>query len=186
MANRQLPSPEVLRQLLRYNPETGRLFWKERRRDMFADDRAFGCWNKRFAGREAFTGTEVSGYRCAKVLSVALKAHRVAWAMHYGEWPIGHIDHINGSRSDNRIANLRLATPAENARNRRLQCNNSSGFKGVSWDAEAKKWKAHIKTGGVKVNLGRFEDRSDAARAYNAAARDAFGDFAWLNQVSGS
>jgi hypothetical protein len=90
-------------------------------------------------------------------------------------------DHVSGDGLDNRRANLRPATKAENARNRPAQSNNTSGYKGVGWDATRGKWRAQIKAPGTPRYLGRFGSAEDAARAYDAAARQAFGAFAWLN-----
>lgn len=90
-------------------------------------------------------------------------------------------DHINGDGLDCRRANLRPSTTAENGRNRGRQSNNTSGFKGVTWCKNAKKWKAQIGTDGGKRHLGIFVEPTDAARAYDAAARSLFGEFACLN-----
>ena len=186
MADKIIPTPEELRQLLHYAPETGVFTWKERARDFCGDDRIRNSWNARYAGQPAFTMSEHQGYKVSRVLTASFKAHRVAWAMHYGAWPVEFIDHINGQRDDNRIVNLRLATKSENAMNRKRQIHNTSGFKGVSWDSScrgSKKWNAYIKVDGIKKNLGRFQCPKEAAAAYNAAAVARFGDFALLNEV---
>ena len=185
MAKRQLPSPEALRQLLRYEAKTGKLFWKDRHEASFTETRLWKRWHTLYSGKEAFLMTSRQGYKEANINGVGMKAHRVAWAMHYGEWPSGWIDHINGVRTDNRIDNLRIASGSENAMNRKLPVNSTSGFKGVSWDKESRKWKAHIKRDGVKRSLGRFHCPREAAEAYNAAAIVAFGEFALLNEISG-
>lgn len=96
-------------------------------------------------------------------------------------WPL--VDHINGDGLDNRRANLRQATHAENMRNRRRAISNRSGYKGVYWVRDRRKWKAQIKAGGRKYELGRFSDASDAARAYNEAAVRLHGEFAALNII---
>jgi hypothetical protein len=98
-------------------------------------------------------------------------------------WPL--TDHRNGNGLDNRRANLREATKSQNAANRGLDRNNTSGFKGVYWNKAERKWQAHIQVDGKKRTLGRFPDPEDAARAYDAAALDAFGEFAWLNFPEG-
>jgi len=92
-------------------------------------------------------------------------------------------DHINGNGLDNRKENLRICSKAENARNVPKYRNNSSGFKGVSWCHEQKKWRAIIGVNGRLVHLGRFTTKEDAARAYNEAAKKHFGEFARLNNV---
>lgn len=101
--------------------------------------------------------------------------------MHYGMWPDRLVDHINGNRQDNRIANLRLATTSENLCNRGKPRNNTSGFKGVSWNTKFQIWQATIKFNGRNKNLGRFASREKAAEAYSKAALQYHGDFANLD-----
>lgn len=87
-------------------------------------------------------------------------------------------DHRNGDGLDNRRANLRRATKAQNNRNRRKTIGYSK-YKGVGWHEN--RWCAQIKVNGKKIHLGRFISEEDAARAYDAAARREFGEFAALN-----
>lgn len=95
--------------------------------------------------------------------------------------PIGmQIDHINGNRLDNRRENLRVCTPKQNARNRSLQAN-SSGYKGVNWDKQMKKWRSKIKIDGKQIFLGLFDNKLDAAKAYDKSAIELFGEFAHPN-----
>ena len=89
------------------------------------------------------------------------------------------IDHINGDRLDNRRCNLRLCTHRQNLRNRKRQDNGSSRYKGVH--KSAGKWRAMIGYDGKLYHLGYFADEEEAARAYNAAATEHFGEFARLN-----
>lgn len=93
------------------------------------------------------------------------------------------IDHVNGNRLDNRRSNLRPATNSENMMNSRKprSAKATSQYKGVSWIASERKWKAAIVLAGKYKNLGRFSNEEDAARAYDAAARDLFGMFARTN-----
>lgn len=91
------------------------------------------------------------------------------------------VDHVNGNGLDNRRCNLRPATARENQRNRGLQRNSTSGYKGVCFDKSRRRWLAHIKVNGKFINLGRFDDAIVAAMAYDAAAAEAFGEFARLN-----
>ena len=91
------------------------------------------------------------------------------------------IDHRNGDGLDNRRANLRITTQAQNCANTRIRSNNKSGFKGVSWRADSSAWVAQIKRGEKSHYLGLFSDREDAARAYDAAAVEFFGEFARIN-----
>ena len=170
MAKRQLPSPEVLRQLLRYEPETGKLFWKER-------PEIGPQWNATFAGKEALISVDKDGYLNGAVLTKRLRAHRVAWAMHYGRWPDREIDHINGAKNDNRIENLREATRSENSMNIGARRNNRSGYKGVVWNKASKKWQAGASINGKNTYLGLFDNIEDAAAAYERAARPSHGQF---------
>lgn len=89
------------------------------------------------------------------------------------------VDHINGDGLDNRKENLRVCRREENAKNRKLNCNNISGYKGVR--LEYGKWRAQIKVNGKRVHLGMFAEKMDAAKAYDEAALKYHGEFARLN-----
>lgn len=95
------------------------------------------------------------------------------------------VDHINHNTLDNRRCNLRLATPAQNGQNMRLAKNNTSGYKGVFWDRATNKWRAKIHFNGKCLCLGTYQETIDAAKAYNKAAVEYFGEFAFLNDVGG-
>jgi hypothetical protein len=165
----------TLRQLIRYEPETGKLFWLERPAGMFVDGAYGGAassaktWNKRFAGKEALTTTHNKGHFRGGIFGTNYNAHRVAWALHSGEWPAGQIDHINGNPKDNRIANLRDVSGAENSRNQKLRCTNTSGAMGVHWDAKGKKWRCNIRANGNRIHLGTFTELSEAVAARKSA-----------------
>ena len=181
MASKALPSPEVLRQLLRYEPETGKLFWLPRPREMFDSERIFLSWNAKLAGHEAFTANDGQGYRVGRVHDRLHKAHRVGWCIATGAWPADELDHINGDRSDNRMSNLRQADHGQNLRNRRSNIGSTSQYLGVSWRRDCAKWCATIQVGGRKRHLGVFCDEAEAAEAYDKAAAIHFGQFARLN-----
>jgi hypothetical protein len=92
------------------------------------------------------------------------------------------VDHINGDGLDNRRANLRIATPAQNMQNRRPRRGAASSFKGViRYPSARTPWGSYISRAGKKAFLGAFPSEEAAARAYDAAARELFGEFAWLN-----
>ena len=93
------------------------------------------------------------------------------------------IDHIDGDGLNNCRSNLRVSTTSQNHANRRPNRNNTSGFKGVTWNRRWKKWLAQIEVAGHNYYLGGFDDPCDAARAYNEAALKHFGEFACLNPV---
>lgn len=186
MASKALPPPEVLRQLLRYEPDTGKLFWKERPVSMFTSrrysaERNAAIWNTRFAGKEAFTALISGGYPHGSIFGIQYRAHRVIWTMVRGCEPRDHIDHINGDKADNRIENLREADASENNYNTGLRAHNKSGYKGVIWHHARSNWRAEIRANGHRRNLGYFDTPEAAARAYDEAAREMHGAFARLN-----
>jgi hypothetical protein len=96
------------------------------------------------------------------------------------------VDHRNGNSLDNRSCNLRFADAAQNRANagpNRIKAGKTSRFKGVSWASTKNRWLANIHIDGRTRYLGRYQDETEAARAYNAAALKAWGDFARLNDV---
>lgn len=160
---------EEVRSLLDYDPVTGEFTWKWRN-DYLPQ------WNARYAGRRAGSLTR-DGYCSIRLGGHHHKAHRLAWLHFYGELPSAQIDHINGERSDNRIANLRLATQIQNSANAGIRRANKSGFKGVSWDRGRRKFRAQIRNGITNTHLGRFDTPEEAHAAYVAAALKMHGDF---------
>jgi hypothetical protein len=165
---KELPSPEFLRKLLHYEPDTGRLFWRERARKMFSSDRAFGMWNSRYANKDA-GHVDDKGYVMVKIRPFKIRAHRIAWAMYFDRWPDEEIDHINGYKQDNRIINLRDVSKSKNQRNAAKRKHNTSGHNGVGWNKGRGKWVAYIKRDGKQVHLGLFGDIGDAIAARKAA-----------------
>lgn len=156
---KSLPQIEELRQVIRYDPETGHLFWLHRK-----DVRKH--WNDRFAGGLALNAHN-EGYRSGTINGISCKAHRAAWALYYGEWPHGAIDHINGIKSDNRILNLRVVDCCENNKNKPIPKNNKSGFIGVH--RSGRKWTASIRANKRQIYLGSFDNISLAVAARQAA-----------------
>lgn len=174
MTDTDLPTPETLRKLLSYDPDTGLLTWRRRPIEMFATEQAGKSWNARLCGKPAFTSDHSKGYRQGMIFNKPYLAHRVVYAIYYGTWPTSQIDHINGNRSDNRISNLRSVTNAENARNTKKRSNNTSGYSGVSWDSTEGKWRSSIKAQGKRRHLGYFTDIEDAI-ASRASANIKYG-----------
>lgn len=96
--------------------------------------------------------------------------------------PLGaEVDHRNADGLDNRRANLRLATKAENGRNRSAPSNNTSGYKGVSWNKRHQEWYAHITADKKRKHLGHYDSQESAALAHDRAARELYGEFAKTN-----
>ena len=93
------------------------------------------------------------------------------------------VDHKNLNRLDNRKANLRLCTPAQNSYNANKRSHNKSGYKGVSWVKSRQKYLAQIHIEGKTKNLGRFVVLKEAVKVYNESAKKHYGEFARLNQL---
>jgi hypothetical protein len=161
---------EFVRACFRYDPHTGKLFWKVRATGRKPAD----------IGDEAGGNSHHSGYSRVTVFGRTIMAHRVAWAIHYGSWPEDglDIDHINRITDDNRIANLRLATRSQNLGNAGPNGTpKTSGFKGVGWMAKKGIWRARLGAD----HLGVFETEEAAARAYDIAAKAKWGEYALTN-----
>lgn len=100
------------------------------------------------------------------------KAHRIAWAIFYGNWPCGEIDHIDGNALNNAIENLRDVSKTVNMQNRKKSTmNNSSQRLGVSWHAKDQKWRARITIDGKQKWLGNFDSPDDAFQRYLSEKR---------------
>lgn len=165
---------EIVRELLDYNIETGVLRWRIRdvrwfNSSTFSAKRACNRWNACYAGKIAGTPSG-KGYLVVQIFGKLYRAHRLAWLLVTGAWPDNFVDHKNGNRDDNRWENLRSVTEAENQKNRGMNSNNSSGFKGVSWNKNSRKWQVFIKVGGKNRNLGQFETPEKGHAAYALAA----------------
>jgi hypothetical protein len=158
-------TPEQLRSFLEYDPVTGVLRW-----------RVSEVLGRRKAGSIAGS-LRPTGYLNISINGKNFLAHRAAWAIYFGAWPNGILDHINGQRSDNRIANLRPTTIAQNAANSGPRSNNKAGIKGI-FRTPSGRWKASIRVDGCNVSLGLFDTSLEAGDAYQTAARKVFGEFA--------
>lgn len=96
-------------------------------------------------------------------------------------YPKENVDHKNGNKLDNRLSNLRLCNQSQNTANSPKRKTNVSGYKGVSWNKRYSKWEAYITKDYKHIFLGYFDDRKEAALAYNNRAILEFGDFCKLN-----
>jgi HNH endonuclease/AP2 domain len=112
--------------------------------------------------------------------SVLFGAHRLAFLIHYGYLPYD-VEHKDLNKKNNRINNLRPSTRSQNSANKLLQCNSTSGYKGVSEVVASGKWRAYAKKDGRQIYLGMFATKEEAARAYDKKVLELFGEFARLN-----
>lgn len=150
--------PKDMRKLLRYEPDTGKLYWLPR------DGKK--SWNTRFSGKEAFTATHDKGYKRGAINGISYYAQRVIWAIVHDEIAI-QIDHINGNRTDNRIENLRSVDRTENARNAKEKRTNTSGVTGVS--PHCGKWMVTIGVKSKTKYIGIFSEKNEAIAARKSA-----------------
>jgi hypothetical protein len=121
------------------------------------------------------------GYYACEIRGHKLLVHRLVWLWEHGEWPKGHLDHVDGNPGNNHISNLRLANKSQNGCNRGPQRNNKSGIKGVSWHGQCSKWRASIYLNLRQRHLGLFDRKEDAAAAYRKAAKRLHGKFGRLD-----
>jgi hypothetical protein len=151
--------------VLDYDADTGIFLWKR-------------SISRRVRVGERAGAINTKGYRQITIDGVPYVAHRLVWLITYDKWPTEQLDHINGDRDDNRVANLRQASQTQNKANGGAYRNNTSGYRGVSWHKRRKRWIAHIRVGGKRKSLGYFVTPDAAYTAYLAAAKDEFGEFA--------
>ena len=150
---------EEANELLRYDPETGKLYWKVSR------------GSKAKAGSEAGY-IDATGYRRVTVNRKLYLTHRIAWLLTHGTWPENQIDHIDGDGNNNRLSNLRDVEQTHNQRNAKKRKDNTSGILGVGWHKCSKKWIARIVVDGKRVHLGIFDDIFHAIAVRKQAERD--------------
>lgn len=118
-------------------------------------------------------GSKMShGYIAIRIDGQDYTAHRLVWLYVHGSEPSGYIDHINGDRADNRLANLRDVSQMVNMQNvYAAKSNSKTGLRGVSWHAQRGKYTARIKAGGRYLSLGLHDTPEGAHAAYLEAKR---------------
>lgn len=158
------PPIERVRQILEYEPVTGRLLWR------VTSGRAI-------AGREAGNFDKTIGYRRVPIDGKSILAHHVVWGIVKGVWP-AQLDHTDGDKANNRIENLRESDQRQNLANIGRPRHNTSGKKGVSFHKATGMWQAQINIAKKKKYLGTFSTADEAHAAYLAAAIAEYGEFA--------
>ncbi len=144
---------ERVRELFRYDWESGELYWRTKKSSQCKLDEPAGCVH------------DANGYRSIGVCGKEYLAHRLIWLYHHGYFPETGLDHRDRVSINNRISNLREASKMCNGRNCGNRKNNVSGVKGVSWSKSRKKWGANITVNYKTIGLGRFLNFPDAVKA---------------------
>ncbi len=178
MAYGILPDPAILRQAFDYDPETGVIRFKARPRDWFPNNRAYAAWHGLCPPGKIAGSAAGHGYLTVSFCGKNFYAHHIAWAIHHGEPPAMYLDHINGKRTDNRIANLRLVTAAQNLHNGAVRSDNKLTARGVYYDKQRQSYRVRIRVSQKTIYLGAFKNIQDAKSAYARAAIKYFGEYA--------
>lgn len=126
-------------------------------------------------------GCESNGYRIIRINGKYIYMHQAIYLLFHGYIP-KIIDHVDNNRKNSKIENLREATKAQNAWNAKLNCRNTSGVRGVSWNKQTKKWRAALMVNGKSLHLGRFSDIQDAENAVKLARKQHYGNYSLIEQ----
>jgi hypothetical protein len=160
-------SQAQLKEVLEYNPDTG----------LFTRIKSIGSSNRK-VGNVAGYKKDV-GYITIKINRKLYKAHRLAYLYMTGKFPENSIDHINHIKHDNRWINLRDATNSQNHANQVKPKNNTSGYKGVCWNKQDKKWRAKIEYMYKDIHIGYYTTAEEASEAYKKKATELNGEFSY-------
>jgi len=166
MRIRPIPEVQYLRECFEYSSQGGSLVWNRRPLSHFQTERGMKVFNSKCAEKEA--GCEERGYRKVRIGGQNYLVHQVVFALAHGRWA-DMIDHIDGNGLNNRLDNLREATPYMNQRNAALGRNSSSGLKCVSWHKGISKWVAYVGEGGALERLGSHQTLFEAAAVRKSA-----------------
>lgn len=139
---------------------------------------------RRISVKGSHVGTKIGtvkpkGYKVAVVDTKIYRVHHLVWIFHHGK-KVKELDHINRDRGDNRIENLRPCTHSQNMGNIGPM---KHKYKGITFCKATRKWRAQLSTKNFHNCLGRYDTMEEAALAYNKAAKEYFGEFAYLNDV---
>ena len=145
-----------MKDFFKYDPSTGHILRLQTKCRSGPVGSVVGCVNKH-------------GYLVVRFKGITYRAHRVAWFLHFGVWPKSNIDHINGVRVDNRLINLREATPRENQQN--LNCHREGHLPGTTRIKD--RWQSQVEIDGKSFYLGRYSTQQEAHAAYLSALREA-------------
>lgn len=157
-------SLDRLKEILDYNPLTGIFIWK------------ISTSNRIKVGQIAGSLRQ-NGYYYIGINGKSYKSCRLAWVYVKGYWPKLQIDHCDKIKTNDKIDNLREASSLNQGANQYKRPNNISGYKGVTWHKNSKKWKAQIKRNRINKHLGLFVTKEEAYEAYCFAAKAFDGDF---------
>ncbi len=148
---------------LEYDKENGELKWKPRKSSR---------WNARHSGTKAGCISSSNGYLTLSINNQKYLSHRVAWAIFYGEWPAGQIDHIDHNRTNNRISNLRCVTHSENGKNQKRRARTRDGEMGITKRQDTGKYQVRVCANGTRKTIGCFCSIEAAISARNFAYQE--------------
>jgi hypothetical protein len=160
--NQNALSHQYLTQILRYDKDSGKFYWKVQR-----------SVNAQ-VGYVAGSVHQKLGYTFIQINGIRYSAHRLAWFYVYKEWPTGVIDHIDQNSTNNRIDNLRVTTQSGNMQNGSIRKDNSSGVPGVGYMSSKKCWRARINVQGKEIHIGTYLSKEEAVKARREAEKRYF------------
>lgn len=153
-----------LKEIIHYDPDTGYFTWLVSNSNRTPVGSCAGSRRRRYAQ--------------ITVDKIRYQAHRLAFLYMTGSFPPAEADHINRDPTDNRWSNLRAATSHENKLNRRIQSNNKSGYRGVSWYAPGNKWRVRGTINRREIALGYYDQLEEAAAVARRWRAENHGEFA--------
>lgn len=157
--------PKFIKDIFDYSPETGELRWKFRLSKRVQLHAVAGSFDDQGRIKIGIRGRDYF-------------AHRIIWVWMTGKWPTKEVDHINENKADNRWTNLRQATPSQNHRNRGMQRNNTTGYKGVTFVKSRNCYIGGVKLNGKRYNCGpTFKTAKEAYEAVCALAKKLHGEW---------